>query len=393
MTRIEIQNTSLVATQSTKGTRRQWLDMLRGLFIVLMAIDHASYFISKVHPSEFWGIPLPQYESVLPFLTRFVTHFCAPGFFFIMGISMMLFADARYRVGWSTAKVFGHCALRGAILIALQVFLEDPAWMIGSIGNSVQMINPPGGGKQVWFHFGVLYALGASMIVCCLLLRVRTAIALLLSIGAVGVTAAFIPVLEVDTLYSPLLRLLIIPGQTNSMQVFYPLFPWVGLAGAGVAFGKVLLRDKARAYNLSFVIGTALVLVFVFLRAFGFGSFHNPIDSNWMSFLNVTKYPPSLTFVMITMGVVLLLVHLFAKIKASIEHRGHLLTVFGKAALFFYIAHLYLYALIGLVFPEGASIAVMYAFWIASLLLLLPLCKRYGDFKRDTAPDSVWRFF
>lgn len=310
-----------------------------------------------------------------------------------MGISMMLFADARYRAGWSTAKVFGHCALRGAILLVLQMFLEDPAWMIGDIGHSIQMINPPGGGGKVWFHFGVLYALGASMIVCGLLLRVRTAIALLLSIGAVGITAAFIPVLEVDTLYSPLLRLLVIPGQTNSMQVFYPLFPWVGLAGAGVAFGKVLLRDKARAYTLSLVIGTVLVLGFVFLRACGFGSFHSPTDSNWMAFLNVTKYPPSLTFVMMTMGVVLFLLYSFTKIEASTKRWGRPLAVFGKAALFFYIAHLYLYALIGLVFPQGASIAVMYTLWITSLLLLLPLCKWYGDFKRKTGPNSVWRFF
>lgn len=390
----EVQNNLSAVNQPAKGTRQQWLDTLRGLLIVLMALDHASYFIAKVHLGEFWGIPLPQYESVLLFLTRFITHFCAPGFFFIMGISMMLFADSRYRLGWSTARVIQHFAIRGAILIVLQIFLEDPAWLIGGMGNSVQMIRPPGGGEDVLFHFGVLYALGASMMVCCLLFRVHPAIVLLLSLGAVGVTAFAIPGLErVNTLYPPLFRLLVIPGQTNSIQVFYPLFPWVGLSAAGIAFGKILLCDRTAACRLSFKVGAALVFAFVLLRSLGLGSFHNPADSSWMAFLNVTKYPPSLTFIALTMGVVLLAVYLFAKIETGFGRWGKPLMVFGKTALFFYLAHLYLYALIGLIFPNGAGVAMVYLLWIAGLLLLFPLCKGYSNFKRGTAADSLWRFF
>ncbi|MBN2297447.1 MAG: hypothetical protein JXM72_02575 [Deltaproteobacteria bacterium] len=140
--------------------------------MVLMALDHANYFIRKMHLVEFWSLSLPQYHSLLPFLTRFVTHLCAPGFFFIRGISIVMFADSRYRIGWSRIQVFRHYAIRGVILIILQLFIEDPAWLIGNSGNVVQTNLSPGGG-DVWFHFGVLSALGGAMIACSLLLHCR----------------------------------------------------------------------------------------------------------------------------------------------------------------------------------------------------------------------------
>jgi hypothetical protein len=77
-----------------KGQRLIPLDSLRGLIMVLMAVDHANFFVSRTHPTgEFWGIPLPQYESSLSFLTRFITHFSAPGFFLLRGAGMILFAE------------------------------------------------------------------------------------------------------------------------------------------------------------------------------------------------------------------------------------------------------------------------------------------------------------
>jgi len=362
--------------------------------MVLMAIDHAGYFIARVHVGEFWGISLPVYHSALPFLTRFVTHFCAPGFFFIMGIGMSLLADARYRMGWSKLRVFRHFAVRGAILIMLQLFLEDPAWMIGSIGAPVRMISPPGGGGEVWFHFGVLYALGSAMIVCGLLLYLRPAFSLLGSLAAMAVPLGVIPLLDADTLYSPLLRLLVIPGQTNSMQVFYPLLPWAGITGVGVVVGKILPGDTKRTSGLLLVAGIVVLIGFGVLRAFGWGSFHQAAGFDWMGFFNLTKYPPSLPFMMMTMGGVFLGFFIFSRIGAHIRHPVfYPLHVFGRAALFFYIAHLYLYALIGLAFPHGARLALMYVLWAAGLLLLLPLCAWYAALRQKTAPNSIWRFF
>ncbi len=77
------------------GQRLLSIDALRGLIMVLMTVDHANYFVVRMHPTgEFWGIPLPQYESAWAFLTRFITQPCAPGFFFLMGVGMVLFAES-----------------------------------------------------------------------------------------------------------------------------------------------------------------------------------------------------------------------------------------------------------------------------------------------------------
>ncbi len=77
--------------------RLESIDMLRGVIIAVMAIDHARAFISRDHPFEFWGAPIPVYDAVLPFFTRLITHFCAPGFFFLMGVGMTLMATGRRR--------------------------------------------------------------------------------------------------------------------------------------------------------------------------------------------------------------------------------------------------------------------------------------------------------
>ena len=103
------------------------LDLHRGLIMVLMAIDHASYFVARVHALEFWGAPLPVYSDACWFWTRWVTHPVAPGFFFLMGAGIALFADARHRSGWGEGRITRFFAIRGALLICLQMLIENPA--------------------------------------------------------------------------------------------------------------------------------------------------------------------------------------------------------------------------------------------------------------------------
>lgn len=377
------------------NTRLLWLDGLRGLIMVLMAIDHASYFVAKVHLGEFWGLPLPDYGSAATFLTRFVTHFCAPGFFFLMGVGMVLFADGRYRLGWSTGKVARHFAVRGALLILFQLILEDLAWLIGDLVNPVNIGDPPGGGSSVWVHLGVLYALGASLILWGLLLRANTAVTLILSLGTLLTTQLVISTLDnVNALYAPLLRLTLIPGHTNALQVYYPILPWFGLAGAGVAFGKLLLQDRSRAYRAALIAGIVALTLFVLLRVMGgFGNIHPPQSWDWIDFLSLTKYPPSLTYSLLTLGVLMLFVYLFSRSDMWLQRWGAPLLVFGRVPLFFYIVHLYLYLVIGFAFPSGTGFLMMYFAWLVGLLILYPLCQWYGRFKRRQAPDAIWRFF
>ena len=99
------------------------LDALRGLIMILMAIDHANFFVARLHPTgEFWGVPLPQYNNIAEFLTRLVTHICAPGFFFLMGVGMVLFAHSRRSLGWSERKISQNLFLRALFCFFVNSF-------------------------------------------------------------------------------------------------------------------------------------------------------------------------------------------------------------------------------------------------------------------------------
>ncbi len=364
--------------------------------MILMAIDHASYFIAHVHVSEFWGAPLPQYQSALAFLTRFVTHFCAPGFFFLMGVGMFLFADSRRKLGWTGNRIRNHLLLRGGLLILLQIFIEAPVWLLGPT-SAVMGDNIPGGGSPFFIYFGVLYGLGATMIVSALLLELNSWILIGVSVAAVIITQIFIPdPSQVSVLYSPLIRALLIPGHTDFIYVLYPLIPWLGLTLFGVVFGRWVVADSESASRRAWMIGVSFIALFFVVRlANGFGNIHPIEGSNWIDFLNVTKYPPSLAYIFITLGVDLVLLYLFSRIGENIKGWGKPLLVFGRTALFFYLVHLYLFGIAShIIAPaNGTSLPVMYLYWAGGLVVLYPLCAWYGKFKSSKPADSIWRFF
>ena len=157
------------------------LDTMRGLIIVFMAIDHARGFIAKNHPGEFWGGPLPDYAGdVLDFLTRLVTHLCAPGFFFLMGTGMALLAASRAQLGWSNVRIIRHLALRGLALILLGQVLENGASTF-AFANVTRVesygVRVPGAdGTVPTVIFCVLYGLGAALILGSPLVRLPSAV-------------------------------------------------------------------------------------------------------------------------------------------------------------------------------------------------------------------------
>ena len=232
------------------------------------------------------------------------------------------------------------------------------------------------------------------MIVWALFLRFKLIFVALLSIGSILASQWLTPgISEANTLYSPILRLTLIPGQTGIMQVFYPVIPWLGLTGFGIVFGKLLLRNRDEAYRKAFISGITFLFFFIAIRWMGgFGNFH-PSDDGWISFLNVTKYPPSLSFILVTLSIVFLILFLLSRMEYKLDRVGRPLIVFGRAALFFYLVHLYLYLILGLAFPGGTSYPLMYLFWFIGLLILFPICLWYGRFKRSRPIDSVRRFF
>jgi uncharacterized membrane protein len=309
-----------------------------------------------------------------------------------MGVGMVLFTNSRRSLGWADGKIFRHFLYRGLILILLQFFLENNAWVLGP----VYAFTPPGGSETVWLHFGVLSALGFTMIIGALCLRAKPPVLICISSAIIFGSQFLIPKpSQASHLYSPLLRILYIPGRTGFFQAFYPIIPWLGIVIFGLVFGKWLLRNKSQAYRWSFILGGIFLLAFFMFRTIGgFGNIHPPEDSSLVSYFNVTKYPPSVVFTFMTLGLCLILIGIFSRVRSNLEHLGKPLLVFGRSALFFYITHLYLFALTGLFFASrgGSGLAIMYPIWLAALVILYFLCLQYSNFKKRKSADSIWRF-
>jgi uncharacterized membrane protein len=386
------------ASAMTTVQRLVALDAHRGFIMVLMAIDHASYFIARVHSVEFWGAELPVYPDAFWFWTRWITHLCAPGFFFLMGIGMILFADVRRKAGWEEGRITRSFVIRGFLLIFLQLFVENPAWMLGdlSVKRGVMLIRGgavPGGGTEGLVYLGVLFALGGTMVFWAFMQRRSSWLIGLVSAAAIMVTQLVTPGPDhVSVLYSPLARLLLIPGHTDIWVVFYPVVPWLGVTGLGLLFGRLLRRDAHRAGRVAGWAGLGgLVLFVVFRTAGGFGNL-NEVPLGWMGYLNVVKYPPSLTFLAVTLGINLVLIAAWSRVEISFRSQYHPLAVFGRVALFFYLLHLWVYNLLGLLFRGGSGLFVMYGFWLLGLVILYPFCYRYNLFKGRRPLNSLWRF-
>jgi uncharacterized membrane protein len=382
------------SASSPKPDRLFAPDALRGLILILMAVDHASYFLSGLHPTgEFWGIPIPQYTDIAEFLTRFVTHLCAPGFFFLMGVGMVLFAQSRRSLGWPEEKISRHLLVRGFILIFCQFFFENTAWVMGPVTT----FKPPGTSGPVWIHFGVLAALGFTMVFGTLFLRSKPALLIGISTLILVGTQFLVPDPSLASQpYSPLIRILIIPGRTGIFQSFYPIIPWLGIVLLGLVFGKWLAKNRKEAYSRGLVSGSVFLILFLVIRMVGkFGNIHPPAETGLIPFLNVTKYPPSLAFTLLNIGLCLLILWLISRIRSKSMRSKNPFLVFGQSSLFFYILHLYLFAIFGLFFKSrgGTGLVVMYLIWILVLCLLYPLCLKYREFKKKTPEHSFWRFF
>lgn len=368
-----------------KVSRLLSVDALRGLIIVFMALDHANHFVAQKHSSgEYWGGPFPVYHDVLAFLTRLVTHLSAPGFFFLMGVGMLLFANSRRKRGWSTWAVVRHFLVRGAVLIALQLLVVNRIWEV----------SPGGWGLEI--YVGVLCALGGTMILGSMLLWLNPKVLLSLTIVFFLGTELLTPdPSQWDQVFHPLIRILLVPGGNLELWANYPVLPWLELVSFGIVFGYWLLDDSRKAFERALKLGVAFLLAFFVLRVLdGFGNIRPCAGNTWIDFLNVVKYPPSVTFTLLTTGVNLIIMGLFARVGKNRQQLLRPLVVLGQVPLFFYLAHLLLYAGLGRwLTPYDTSVPQMYPYWLLGLIILYPLCLWYGRFKHRQLANSLWHLF
>lgn len=364
---------------TSKANKRLFpLDALRGLIIVFMALDHANYFIARQHSSgEHWGGAFPMYDSALPFFTRFVTHFSAPGFFFLMGAGMLLFSESRRERGWKTWQVIVHFMIRGAVLIALQLFIVNTIWKAG-----------PEFFPEM--YIGVLIALGGTMVLGSLFLGLSPVILLILTLSLLIGTEFLHPAPEMwgQLNSEPWNLILIRSGGDGNFWSNYPVLPWLELVMFGILFGRWLRANERKAYQKGLWIGLALLFLFIIIRyADGFGNIRPRAGNSWIDFLNVVKYPPSMTFTFLTMSVNLIVLWGISQAGTLIERISKPLVTLGSVPLFIYVLHLIFYMLMGRwLLPTGSSIPGMLPYWLAGLTFLYPAALLYKRIKRTKGP-------
>jgi uncharacterized membrane protein len=189
--------------------------------------------------------------------------------------------------------------------------------------------------------------------------------------------------------------ILLTPGLSQHLFVLYPVLPWLAGAAAGMYFGFWWSRNPARASSRVWMVGAALLCVSLAVRAFGgWGNIRPPRDAGWIEFLNNVKYPPSLVYWTMFLGIDLLLLALLTHLPDRFKSERSPLIVFGQTPLFFYVAHFYLLAACAfLFFREAASLQMAYVVWAIALVVLYPICSFYRNFKLKKSPNSLWRMF
>jgi uncharacterized membrane protein len=379
----------------SKSPRNDAVDLLRGLVMVLMVLDHTRDFFGDANlvPTD-----LSTATPAL-FLTRWVTHFCAPVFAFLAGVGAYL-AGAR---GRSRNSLAAFLATRGLWLIVLEL----------TVVKFGLFFNPA---PKSWFLL-VFWSIGGSFVILSGLVFLPSRV-----VGALGVLVIATHNLADSFSFSPgatgslqslavlLFRpgLLPLPGGVT-VTVGYPLLPWLGVVAAGFGFGEVVRLEPARRRLVMLITGLGLTVAFVALRAWGVYGEPNPWASQrtplltTLSFLNCTKYPPSLLFLLMTLGPAIVALAVFDRV-GSRGFVGQTLVTLGRVPLFFYLLQWYVIHTLAVlsaiarglpiawlfsdVFPTAPppewpfSLPAVYAAWATVLILLYGPCRWFAGLKQ-----------
>jgi uncharacterized membrane protein len=378
------------------STRIVSVDLLRGLIMIVMALDHVRDYFS---PFPWDPTDLSQASPAL-FLTRWITQYCAPIFVFLAGTSAYLY---RRNSGCSRAHLQWFLATRGLWLVVLEITLISFFWQFGYHGMILQTI----------------WSIGWSMVVLALLLYLPTwamltvAFAMIFGhnlldgihpkdFGSLAIGWAIVHEFYFDQ---------VTPG--FFVAVGYPLVPWIGVMAAGYGFGQLLELESSRRDRLLIAIGLGLIALFLVLRLTNFyGDARlwapNPRGMLYsaLQVLNTTKYPPSLQYLLMTIGPALVLIPLLERWRGALADK---VAVFGRVPFFFYVLHLPLIHLAALIWTETAfgvstlgdffhnevvpgyapSLARVYLVWAAVIVVTYPLCAWYAAYKR-AHKDNKW---
>jgi uncharacterized membrane protein len=391
---------NLSATPVAATTRIGAIDLIRGAVMILMAVDHVRVYS---------GVPAggPTYEV---FFTRWVTHFCAPAFIFLAGTSIFLY-------GRRHSDLSKFLITRGAWLIFLELTFLRVAWTFNFDFKHYEMA-------------GVIWVIGVCMILMAGL--VRLSLNLVGTIGVVIIGAhnlmdshmgALLDGLDTNRL-SGLWKIFYVGFFAGPIQfgpdgpnliVLYSIIPWIGVMAAGYAFGKILILESAQRKRLCVVIGISALALFLVLRGFNLYGDPRPWHAGapgrngappmpaLLAFLNTTKYPASLSFLLMTLGPIIALIPLLEGLRGAVARR---IAIFGRVPFFYYVLHIPLIHALALVVskirlgfvspwlfanhpmgnpepPAGYvwSLPLLYLIWGIAIVLLYSACRWFAELK------------
>jgi uncharacterized membrane protein len=380
----------IAAEVPAKRSRIESVDVVRGVIMILMAIDHTRDFFgnSGVNPTD------PATTTIPLFFTRWITHFCAPTFFFLTGTGAFL---ARRRK--STSELSQFLFTRGLWLIFLELVVTRCfGWQFNFDYHVLFLI--------------VLWALGWAMITLSALVYLPV-----WAITAFGVVMiAGHNLLDSINSMSPFWSILHMPNVLVARPGFvlaesYPLIPWVGVTAAGYGFGQIYNWPAEPRKRFLWWLGLGMITGFVVLRLIN--SYGDPTP--WsvqrspaytvLSFLNTNKYPPSLLFLLMTLGPIMLFLR---AVDGGVPRWLHPALIFGKVPMFYYLLHIPLIHLIAIAvcygryghiywmfespnlrsFPItpppgwGYSLPVIYLLWAIVVPTLYPLCRWFAGVRQ-----------
>ncbi|MCX6215510.1 heparan-alpha-glucosaminide N-acetyltransferase domain-containing protein [Spirosoma sp.] len=372
------------------------IDITRGLVMVIMALDHVR---DLLHTPALTQNPT-DLATTTPaiFMTRWITHLCAPTFVFLSGTSAYLSLRKQNATAETNKTARRFLLKRGLVLILLELTVINFAFWFDIRFQSLML--------------QVIYAIGGGLVILSVVSKLPAK-----QVGLIGLMIVFgHNILQlVPAFTNPTAKLLwalffrtdfFSVSPTFALLVAYPLIPWLGIMLVGYACGQLMERSMEQRKPLLLRIGVGALALFVllrFLNLYGDPAPWTPQKSGlftFLSFINVTKYPPSLLYALLMLS--LMLVFLAAIDGANNRFTGWL-TVYGKVPMFYYILHWYLVhlSMIGMSLLQGYSLAdlpsgplnfgrppgagvsleLVYVVWLGLVVLLYPLCKWYGKYK------------
>ena len=376
-----------------KNSRIESIDLLKGIVMVIMALDHIrDYF----HYSAFYFDPTDPTQSTLPiFFTRFITHFCAPTFCFLAGTSAFLVGRRK-----SKSELSSFLLKRGLWLVFIEMTIVNFAWYFDIYFRSPGLI--------------VIWSLGISMIILAALVHLPLKFILTFSLLLIFGHNLLDTIHYDGNVLWAILHEFAFFRLTDEVEflVGYPIIPWIAVMSLGYYFGAFYdtSYNRIRRKKLFNLIGISSILAFVILRFSNlYGDpipFKNydTLSKDLISFLNPSKYPPSLDYLLMTLGAAFLFLANSEKLKGKVVD---FFSTFGRVPFFYYILHLYLIHLVALLFAQlsgfgwqkmiledwvtetptlkgyGFPLWVVYAVWVCVILMLYPLCKKFDKYKQS----------